>query len=131
MTALRTLNGTPGFLAPEMLLQLGLLDLDGFEVGDRYTIAIDIWSLGEITFRTLTGNQPFPIRRLGPYVKGNTAFPIEVLQSHGISNDGCDFIRSLMAPLPKDRLTAKDALSHAWIESQKPSSARSSPEIQR
>ena len=70
LTALQTLNGTPGFLAPEMLLQLGLLDLDGFEVGDRYTVAVDIWSLGEITFRALTGNQPFPIRRLGPYVKG-------------------------------------------------------------
>ncbi|KAF2801483.1 kinase-like protein [Mytilinidion resinicola] len=131
LTALRTLNGTPGFLAPEMLVQLGLLDMDNLAVSDRYTVAVDIWSLGEITFRALTGESPFPIRRLGPYAKGKTTFPVEVLQSHNVSTDGCDFVKSLMAPLPRDRLTAKDAVAHDWLESQRPSSARSSLEIQR
>lgn len=42
LTALRTLNGTPGFLAPEMLMQLGLFDDDDFEVSDEYTVAVDI-----------------------------------------------------------------------------------------
>jgi calcium/calmodulin-dependent protein kinase I len=130
VTALRTLNGTPGFMAPEILVRLGLLDLDNLDVGDQYTVAVDIWSLGEIAFRALTGESPFPITRLGPYVRGKTEFPVHVLQIHSISSDGCNFVRSLMAPLPKDRLTAKDAMSHAWFESQRPSSARSSLEVQ-
>ena len=75
MTALRTVNGTPGFLAPEMLVQLGLLDDDDFEVGEEYTVAVDIWSLGEIIFRALTGEQPFPIRSLRAYIKGLHLFP--------------------------------------------------------
>ncbi|KAF2494767.1 calcium/calmodulin-dependent protein kinase type 1B, partial [Lophium mytilinum] len=119
LTALRTLNGTPGFLAPEILMQLGLLDFNTLDVEDQYTVSVDVWALGEIVFRALTGEIPFPIRRLGPYVRGKTTFPTEVLAVHGISDDACDFVKSLMAPLPKDRLTAKDAMSHAWVETQR------------
>ena len=117
ITALRTFSGTPGFLAPEILIQQGLLDYPDLESGREYTVAVDIWSLGEIAFRALTGGQPFP--RLGAYVNGRSPFPIDVLQKYGISKEGCDFLKSLLAPIPKDRLTAKEALFHIWFEPQK------------
>ena len=60
LTALRTLNGTPGFLAPELLAQFGLFDDSDFDMSEEYTVAVDIWSLGEIVFRALTGTQAFP-----------------------------------------------------------------------
>ena len=131
LTALRTFSGTLGFLAPEILAQHGLFDDCDFGVRKEYTVAVDIWSLGEIAFRALTGEQPFPIRSLRAYIRGASPFPIEMLQAHGVSKEGCDFLSSLMAPMPKDRLTAGGALSHIWIEPQKPSSAMVSVEIQR
>ena len=131
LTALRTFSGTLGFLAPEILAQHGLFDDCDFRVSKEYTVAVDIWSLGEIAFRALTGEQPFPIRSLRAYIKGASPFPIEMLQAHSVSKEGCDFLNSLMAPMPKDRSTARDAPSHIWIEPQKPSSPRVSAEMYR
>ena len=112
-------------------MQLGLFDDDDFEISDEYTVAVDIWSLGEIAFRALTGVSPFPIKSLRTYVKGTSDFPVQLLQAHSISNEGCDFLKKLMAPMPRTRLSAKDALTHVWIEPPKPSSARTSADIQR
>jgi serine/threonine protein kinase len=115
------------------LQQLRLLDDDDddFEGSEEYTVAVDIWALGEITFRALTGEQPFRIKSLRAYIKKTSPFPTERLQAHGVSKEGCDFLKSLMTSMPKDRLTAIDALSHVWIEPQKPPSARVSTEMQR
>ncbi|KAF2498275.1 kinase-like protein [Lophium mytilinum] len=130
LTALRTFNGTPGFLAPELLVQNGLLDSNELEFGDEYTTAVDIWALGEIVFRALTGQAPFT-RSLGAYIRGTSAFPAEMMLSHDISGEGCDFVKSLMAPLPKDRPTAAIAQERPWLESLRPSSPRSSTEFER
>jgi len=135
LTALRTFTGTKDFIAPEIL---GLLDDNSVSSGDEYTVAIDIWSLGGIVFHALTGNLPFPrysepliAKSLRAYIKGSSPFPVDVLQEHSVSKEGCDFLKRLMAPIPKDRLTAKDALSHVWVEPPKPSSGRVSAEMQR
>ena len=133
LTALRSFKGTFGFLAPDILVQQKLLDLDDgdFEVSEEYTVAVDMWSLGEIAFRALTTEQPFPLRFLRTFIKGTSPFPVEILQAHGVTKDGCEFLKSLMTPMPKDRLTARDALSHIWIETQNPSSPSVSTEMQR
>jgi serine/threonine protein kinase len=113
-TALRSFKGTFGLLAPEILVQQEILDLNprDFEVGKEYTVAVDMWSLGEIAFRALTTKQAFPISSLRTYIKGTSLFPVDILQAHGVTKEGCDFLRSLTTPKPKDRLTARDALSH-------------------
>jgi len=133
LTALRSFKGTFGFLAPEILVQQKILDLDDydFEVSDEYTVAVDMWSLGEIAFRALTTEQPFPIRSLRAYIKGTSPFPAKILHARGVTKEGCDFLNSLMTPMPKDRLTARDALSHIWIEPQISLSTSVSAEIQR
>jgi len=120
LTALRTLIGTPAFLAPEVLVQIYLSDDNDSEISEEYTAAVDMWSLGEIAFRALTRKQAFSIKSLGTYIEGTWSFPLDVLHAHGV-----------MAPIPKDRLTAKEALGHKWIEPQKPNSARSSAGMQR
>lgn len=117
LTALRTLNGTPGFLAPEILVQLNLIDSGALDSYEDYTVAVDLWSLGEIIFRALTGKQAFPNKSLWRYIKGKSEFPLEVLVAHGVSSEGCDMVTKLMALMPKDRLTAENALKHKWIES--------------
>ena len=131
LTALRTLNGTPGFLAPELLAQFGLFNDSDFDVSKEYTVAVDIWSLGEIAFRALTGMQAFPKGSLGTYLTGTSRFPVDVLHAHGVSGHGCDILKGLMAPMPKDRLTANEALRHKWLGPQTSYSARPSAEMQR
>jgi serine/threonine protein kinase len=118
LTAFRTFSGTFGFIAPEILAQHGLFEDSDFRTKGEYTVAVDIWSLGEISFRALTGEQPFPIGSLRKYVRGASPFPIEMLQTHNVSEEGCNFLISLMAPMPEDRLTARNALSHIWAKSQ-------------
>ena len=131
LTALRTLIGTPGFLAPEVLSRAFFSDDSDLGNGEEYTAAVDIWSLGAIAFHALTGKLAFSNRSLQAYFKGTWSLPTDVLQAHGVSGEGCDLLKSLMAPIPKDRLTAKEALGHKWMELPHPSSARSSTEIQR
>ena len=115
LTALRTFNGTPGFLAPEILSQHNLIDDDALETDDGYTEAVDLWALGLIVFLALTGKHPFPKRSLRKYIKEKSSFPADVLRAHGVSSEGCDIVERLMAVIPKDRLTAKEALGHKWI----------------
>lgn len=116
LTSLRTFSGTPGFLAPEVLLRSGLVDDDALEINEEYTVAIDLWSLGEIVFRALTGEQAFSNKSLWKYIREKSGFPVSVLRAHGVSSEGCDIVERLMAVIPKDRLTAKEALRHKWIE---------------
>ena len=130
MTELRTNSGTRGFMAPEVYAQEGLLDFDNIGELRGYTVAVDLWSLGEIIFRAFTKEPPFA-RNLAAYVAGRAQFPSTQLQNCGVSDDGCDFITGLMKPNPKDRLTALGGLRHRWVATQKPESPRSSDELQR
>ena len=115
-----------------MLAQLGLIDDNDLASSEEYTVAIDIWSLGEIAFRALTGEQPFPtMKSLATYIKGTSSFPVDVLHAQGVGSEGSDILKSLMAPIPNDRLTAKEALRHKWVDPQNPSSGRSSREMER
>ena len=113
LTALRTQTGTPAFAAPEVI---GFVQ-PGDESDDSYTHAVDIWSLSVITFLVLTGETLFKDqRRLGQYIAGNFKFPSEVLLANKVSGQGCDFIKSLMAPKSKDRPGAKECLQHPWLD---------------
>ena len=113
LTALRTVTGTPAFAAPEVLGFVQSSDLPY----DSYTNAVDIWSLGVITFLILTGETLFKDqRRLGQYVSGRSEFPSDVLLLNKVSEQGCDFIRSSMAPRSEDRPSAEDCSQHPWLK---------------
>ncbi|KAI9772854.1 MAG: hypothetical protein M1840_008736 [Geoglossum simile] len=109
VTAFRTYGGTPGFMAPEIVAH------HGFAPRKEYTVAVDIWSLGVVAFYALTGNLPFSTESLEEYVRGASRFPVKMLSTHKISEEGRNFLYKLMAPIPEDRLTARGAISHIWI----------------
>lgn len=113
LTALRTLTGTPAFTAPEIL---GFCQ-PGDRSNDTYTNAVDIWSLGVITYLILTGETLFKDqRRLGQYVAGSFTFPSDIFLANKVSGRGCDFVGSLMAPKSEDRPGAKECLQHPWLD---------------
>jgi serine/threonine protein kinase len=113
-TALHTQIGSPGFTAPEVL---GIIP-QGNGSDDSYTNAVDIWSLGVITFLILTGETLFSNpRRLGRYVSGSFQFPSDVLRANKVSENGCKFVKQLMAAKSEDRPSAKECLQHIWLAS--------------
>ncbi|KAH6876349.1 kinase-like domain-containing protein [Thelonectria olida] len=131
-SALRSVVGTRGYLAPE-LLGFCPISEQRPSAHDRarlsYTTAVDIWALGEITVRMLAGRSAFrDAHDLFDYVVRENPFPRQTLEDKEISDVCYDFLENTMAPSPSRRLRASDALSHPWLEPLRPSSRASSRE---
>lgn len=105
-------TGTPAFAAPETL---GIAQ-SGDRLNDSCKNAVDIWSLGVITFLILTGKTLFKDPCcLGQYVAGSFKTTLAVLLANKVSGQGCNFIMSSMAPKPEDRLGARECLQYPWL----------------
>jgi serine/threonine protein kinase len=121
-----TLKGTWGFFAPELL---GLIKA-GNESRPRNAQAADMWSLGEIAFRMLTGEPTFRnVGLLAAYVQMPENFPSNTLFAHGVNIEGCDFLKRVMVPTPEKRMTVEDALLHNWMEPQRSPGSRPSSTV--
>ncbi|XP_072167009.1 calcium/calmodulin-dependent protein kinase type IV-like [Diadema setosum] len=103
---MKTVCGTPGYCAPEVL------------TGKPYSEAVDMWSVGVITYILLCGFEPFYDDR------GDTAVYKKILKADyafispwwdDISQSAKDFISSLLKLDPKKRLTAAAAMQHPWV----------------
>jgi serine/threonine protein kinase len=114
-TALRTVIGTEAYLAPEVR---GIYAADCTEDDENtFSLAVDIWAVGAITFRMVASRLPFPPgRKLFDYVVGGQPFPIE----KSMSPDCANFVVETMAASPRHRPTPKEALSYPWIQKQEP-----------
>lgn len=75
----------------------------------------DIWCLGETIFHMLTRRATFDLLKLIDYANGELMFPVSALDEVGASEAAIDFVQLLMAPKPRERLTAKEALNNAWM----------------
>ncbi|KAL8866503.1 MAG: hypothetical protein Q9174_006267, partial [Haloplaca sp. 1 TL-2023] len=97
------------FTAPEILGLVG----DEYDMS-CYTSAVDLWSLGLVAHWLLT--QRFPLRRheLRAYCMEKLQLPMTHLDQQHCSKECGDFIRALLHPQPKDRMTAGNALKHGW-----------------
>jgi len=102
---MQTACGTPGYVAPEVLLAKG------------YDKEVDLWSIGVITYILLCGFPPFYNEKLQllfeQIMKADYDFPEDYWSD--ISDNAKDFIRKLLVVDPKKRLNGKDALKHPWL----------------
>lgn len=103
---LQTMCGTPGYVAPEVLRKRG------------YGTAVDMWSLGIVTYIMLCGFPPFYeesreklFRRI---VKGAFDFPSPYWDD--ISPEAMDFIRKLLVTDPRNRMTPAECRRHKWMQ---------------
>jgi len=106
LAALETMCGTPDYVAPEVLR------------GTGYTNAVDIWSIGVVTYVMLCGSPPF-------YGADDKEVFIKILQADYkffspewdyISQDAKEFIRVLLVLDPNCRPTAQQCLQAPWIQ---------------
>jgi len=104
-TNLTTACGTPGYVAPEVLRQKG------------YGKAVDLWSVGVITYILLCGYPPFydddQATLFETIIRGKYEFHDEYWKH--ISDPAKDLIRKLLTVDPQKRLTAKQALENPWV----------------
>jgi calcium/calmodulin-dependent protein kinase I len=107
-----TLKGTLAYMAPEML---GYVDEIEDSRGNEQ--AADVWALGEMVFRMLTGGPTFTkgLPGLGAYCKGREGLPLQRIEDRGIGLEVCYFVSRLMSPIPSDRLTVEEAFGLEWM----------------
>lgn len=100
-----TACGTPGYVAPEVLAQ------------KPYGKAVDVWSIGVISYILLCGYPPFydenDANLFAQILKGEFEFDSPYWDE--ISESAKDFIRHLMCVNVEKRFTCKLALAHPWI----------------
>jgi serine/threonine protein kinase len=83
-----------------------------------HTTSVDLWALGCVVYRMVTGELPFPtVDEVYRYRFGLRAFPRQELELVNLSNAGLAFIESLVKPDPEKRATAEIALKSDWITS--------------
>lgn len=102
---LKTACGTPGYVAPEVLLQ------------QPYGKAVDVWSIGVITYILLCGYPPFYAENdpeLFEQIK-KAEYEFDSPYWDDISQAAKSFISRLMEKAPEKRITCKQAIQDPWI----------------
>jgi len=102
---MQTACGTPGYVAPEVLECKG------------YDKEVDMWSAGVIMYILLCGYPPFYSENepqlFESIMRANYTFHSPYWDH--ISKEAKDIIRHLLIVNPKERLTATEAIHHAWF----------------
>ncbi|KAI0179691.1 calmodulin-dependent protein kinase [Hypoxylon sp. FL1284] len=103
---LTTTCGTPGYMAPEIFKKTG------------HGKPVDIWAMGVITYFLLCGYTPFDrdsdFEEMQAILNADYNFqPAEYWR--GVSEHAKDFIRRCLTVDPNKRMTAHEALSHAFV----------------
>ncbi|XP_054895877.1 serine/threonine-protein kinase Chk2 [Poeciliopsis prolifica] len=109
---MRTLCGTPSYLAPEVFTHAS---------STGYGLAVDAWSLGVLLFVCLSGYTPFhesfsQRSVTEQIVRGE--FTMVPSKWRRVSNQAKDMVRKLLVVDPTLRMTVDEALQHPWLQDQ-------------
>jgi serine/threonine protein kinase len=99
--------GTLSYVAPEILLE------------KPYTKAVDIWSIGIITFLLLVGYLPFDDEKSEREIARQTIHePVPFKSSVWKKNtpDSKTFVENLLNKDPNKRMQIKEVLDHPWLQ---------------
>jgi calcium-dependent protein kinase len=99
--------GTLSYVAPEVLAH-------------NYTQQCDLWSLGVVTFILLFGYMPFAGKENAQVQRiksGN--FTVKPDRWEKVSDTAKDFVQKLLVVNPSNRLTAQQAMDHAFLKKRK------------
>lgn len=110
-SVMRTLCGTPQYVAPEVLLTQGR---------GAYTKKVDIWSLGVVLFTCLSGTLPFHDDYGSPAIdqikKGKFKFNHPAWKS--VSQRAKSLITDMLTVDPNSRPSIDYVLGHSWLRDQ-------------
>ncbi|KAJ7782479.1 kinase-like domain-containing protein, partial [Mycena maculata] len=119
MTMLKTMCGTPSYLAPEVVTQ---------QNNSGYDSLVDSWSVGVILFSMLTNTNPFietsvedlKTRIASRHIDWTQLEMLKYQDSqggyYGLSDEVQDFIHRLLDFDPRQRMKLGDALGHVWFK---------------
>ncbi|XP_072340245.1 phosphorylase b kinase gamma catalytic chain, skeletal muscle/heart isoform-like isoform X2 [Scyliorhinus torazame] len=120
---LRDLCGTPGYLAPELLI----CSMDENHAG--YGKEVDMWSAGVVMYTLLAGSPPFWHRKqmvmLRFIMEGN--YQLTSNEWEDRSDTVKELISRMLTVDPSKRITAEEALSHPFFQSYTPEVRHFSP----
>jgi serine/threonine protein kinase len=110
MSPLRAAVGTPGYIAPEVLLTLD-------DPNVTYDYAADIFGIGVIMYILLCGFPPFYAEDdddlFDLTIEGDYSYPSPFWD--GVSSEAKDLIDRMLATDPKKRYTCDQILKHPWL----------------
>ncbi|KAG7999723.1 Serine/threonine-protein kinase Chk2, partial [Nibea albiflora] len=107
---MRTLCGTPSYLAPEVFTQASTTG---------YSLAVDAWSLGVLLFVCLGGYPPFHESFshhsiTEQIIRGE--FTMVQSKWRQVSDQAKDVVRKLLVVDPSQRMKIDEALQHPWLQ---------------
>lgn len=116
---LTSMAGSFGYAAPEVMLKYG------------HGKAVDMWSMGVITYTLLCGYSPFRSENLGDLIEecSNGKIIFHERYWKDVSKDAKEFILTLLNPNPNKRASADEALKHRWLKGDTASEHNLLPEI--
>lgn len=116
---LTSMAGSFGYAAPEVMLKQG------------HGLAVDMWSMGVITYTLLCGYSPFRSENLTDLIEECRAGRIIFHERYwkDVSQDAKDFIMTMLQTDPNKRVTSEEALKHEWLTGESASDRDLLPEI--
>jgi len=112
-TAFRTQAGTRQYMAPELFYYVPDLESETSE----YTSAVDLWGLGCIVYRIITGAVPFPsLLSLKNYCQDPSKMPLCIPPT---MEKAVKFVGELLQPHPGRRPLASSASKSDWLQQSK------------
>jgi serine/threonine protein kinase len=109
-TALRSLFGSSGYMAPEML------EDTRHTRNFQYDEKVDMWSLGILVHYMITKTLPFDTDSKWKEYMKSSQFPSTKLATFKVSEECHNFIaKALLTRKAANRMSASNALQHQWL----------------